>query len=493
MESFESYLRYLSEIKRKAISSFCEHIIKNKFTLPDIFDFILFQPPAPTIFMIGLEHEEEFVIFSRYEKNGNRSKENRQAIKKEKKKIQKRLYYKYEKDKYEQIKGFFENHNGKKFKKLSNRMTYCRCFGKIPTENGVDYRIYYYASIPQNDQFNNMYLSTLEKEYYKWIYHKFAIVVDSFDFENVSYKPEEKKSILKKSEMRFHQDVKKLLEIDLNMVIELSGTYYEGSPCRSRLVFSYSPKTRADSINLEDPVAFVPKNTRLVRKLIQMGQENYDLLLTRKSGKGGWMVEGICPSTNSDTSFGACLEVSFRLIRHMVWEMEINKEIVVRYECGQYKIITNDVYMAQFRSVYKKIFKTNVPPKLEKTFEVACQQEHGTVLLVEKDAKDESKRLIKESIGIRIRDGINCSSLHKGLTAIDGAVLVDQYGHCFGAGFILDSSRPLSGRKDRGSRYNSTARYVWSRRDRKKATIAVIVSEDKSTDIISTLDDLSEV
>ena len=48
------------------------------------------------------------------------------------------------------------------------------------------------------------------------------------------------------------------------------------------------------------------------------------------------------------------------------------------------------------------------------------------------------------------------------------------------------------GRPDRGARYNSTARYISNLKEYDKCAIAVIVSEDKTIDIISTNDDIKK-
>lgn len=325
------------------------------------------------------------------------------------------------------------------------------------------------------------------------------MVVDSFVSEeeicNISEREgllnKERKELLKKADKRFHQDVKKLLGIDLDLIIELSGSYYEGAPCRSRLLFCYSTEERRNSLVLDKPFEFIPSKMRLVRKLIQTGQENHDLFLIRQENNSPWIVKGVCPSGSSVTSDTTA--VTFRLIRHMVWEMEINQKMVVRYDCGQYRIITNNFYVRQFGDIYEEIFEREVPAGLLDAFNAACQQTHGTVLLVAENAEEESKRLVEESAGIRIESDDLSYSLREGITSIDGAVLVDENGRCYGAGFILDGKEPLKGRDERGSRYNSTARYIWTRNKNGQVMIAVIVSEDKSIDIISTLDEFGEV
>jgi hypothetical protein len=60
------------------------------------------------------------------------------------------------------------------------------------------------------------------------------------------------------------------------------------------------------------------------------------------------------------------------------------------------------------------------------------------------------------------------------VTAIDGSVLIDTAGNCHAIGVILDGLASPKCSPERGSRYNSAIRYVFSRKD----AIAIVKSED---------------
>lgn len=127
-------------------------------------------------------------------------------------------------------------------------------------------------------------------------------------------------------------------------------------------------------------------------------------------------------------------------------------------------------------------------------FDKVSEQRHGTVMVIEEEsaAETEALRLKSESSGIELcLDTLNGEFID-GITSIDGAILVDENGQCYGMGYILDGKSPLAGRPDRGARYNSTARYIFSLKNDKKIGIAVVVSEDKTIDIISTNDDFEK-
>lgn len=466
------------ELKKKMFES----IWKEKYTLQDIFSVIFFQYPFSSVFMIGIECREKLVVYDGQSKKETSLKGNESE----------NYFYSYEKERYEQIRNAFKNSVNTNLSNRQDVMMYCRSFGELSLEDKSSCKIYYFALICQDTQLDNMYLAVIEKEYYKWICQKFALIMDFPVESKTVFVSSEKDEILKRAEARFYRYMENILGIDLSMITELSGTYYEGIPCRAKLCFCYSRAQKTDALILKEPIKFISTNIRLIRKLLQTGQNDSILLLERKDAT--WCVQGVYPAMSSQTQENNYFEVTFRLIRHMVWEMEINQKIVVRYECGKYKIITQSYYKNIFVFTYRQLFKKKGDLKeLERVFDIACQQVHGTVLIVEEDAKSESARLVNESTGIELdNDKVLSDSLTQGVTALDGAVLVDIDGHCYGFGYILDSMKPLKGRPDRGARYNSTARYVWTRRTIEKKTIAVIVSEDKTINIISTLNDLEK-
>src|SRR2546423_4216973 len=73
-------------------------------------------------------------------------------------------------------------------------------------------------------------------------------------------------------------------------------------------------------------------------------------------------------------------------------------------------------------------------------------------------------------------------ALIRSITAIDGAVLMDQKGVCHAVGAILDGLATPAGDAARGARFNSSLRYVSG----KAECMAVVVSEDGSVEWIPT-------
>ena len=67
-----------------------------------------------------------------------------------------------------------------------------------------------------------------------------------------------------------------------------------------------------------------------------------------------------------------------------------------------------------------------------------------------------------------------------GVTAIDGALLLDTQGYCHAVGVILDG-KPTKGDPSKGARHNSALKYVDSH---KKRCMVIVVSEDGPVTIL---------
>ena len=114
----------------------------------------------------------------------------------------------------------------------------------------------------------------------------------------------------------------------------------------------------------------------------------------------------------------------------------------------------------------------------------AKKQKHGTMIVVldEKKTKEEADRLcVKLYRGIRV----NKFDLKKHLndilvpiTAIDGAVLIDKDGFCYGIGVILDGKATTPANSARGARFNSAYVYVNNMKQEGEKCLCIVVSED---------------
>ena len=106
---------------------------------------------------------------------------------------------------------------------------------------------------------------------------------------------------------------------------------------------------------------------------------------------------------------------------------------------------------------------------------------HGALVVVVENAEQEAERLSRQSTLIlptqlSPEEAIRASR-------IDGALLFDQRGTCFGIGVILDGEAGDAGSRSRGARFNSAIRYIYSGLGR----LAVVHSEDGHVDLLPRL------
>lgn len=112
----------------------------------------------------------------------------------------------------------------------------------------------------------------------------------------------------------------------------------------------------------------------------------------------------------------------------------------------------------------------------------ASSADHGTMLVVHRDAAAEASRLLPQAQ--RIAPTRLDGHILQAITSIDGAVLVDPSARCHAVGVILDGHATGTGDSGRGARFNSAVRYQQAVG---ADCMVVIVSEDGMIDLIPRL------
>lgn len=373
-------------------------------------------------------------------------------------------------------------------------MFFCRCIGgKIegssPRETVT--KIYCMIGIPEMEM-DGTYLHCMINEYFKVISAWVSVLVNAVGVEdsfNVS-------DILRNMEAdinEFYDGIpegfrKHMLEvygIDINVIIGLSGSYYENGQCDSGIFFDISDdnlKVKGDAVLLKEPVEVKAVNIRIIRKLLEMGNAR-QYLVARKRKNSDWEIVGLCSKDNIHRG------IAFRIIRHMVWYMEVAGKKAVYYKCGRYALECEEFTKREFKAKYKKVFNKECSKDLMEILEGAMVQEHGTVVVIldHNHLYSEVKRLLTVSTGIEV-EGITLKAeyIHN-ITTIDGAVIFDESGICYAIGVILDGSASIEGNPERGARFNSTLNYVKTCEKSGKRALALVVSEDRNVDILATV------
>lgn len=167
------------------------------------------------------------------------------------------------------------------------------------------------------------------------------------------------------------------------------------------------------------------------------------------------------------------------------WRLLVSGEVVLEYCEGVYTVNRQHFYYDIKQKVEEVAFihEENIV-KFNKIFECLDKCPHGALMILgdQKKIQKEVERLTDLAKGtmiekLELADKENLSLL-QGLATIDGAVMVDYNGVCYGFGIILDGRARLRGDVGRGSRFNSALNYATSHR-----CYAVVFSEDKENGI----------
>lgn len=109
---------------------------------------------------------------------------------------------------------------------------------------------------------------------------------------------------------------------------------------------------------------------------------------------------------------------------------------------------------------------------------------HGALIVVCNEAEAEASRL--QSQATAINPQILEADILEGVFSIDGAIMLGLQGTCYAIGVILDGLANNIGEPARGSRYNSSVRYINSINQPNTTTraMAIVISEDGHFDMI---------
>lgn len=384
------------------------------------------------------------------------------------------------------------------------------CFVRFFRDVGIwgneahrDNRIYYFWTVKNCTKVGGLFFQSIDKVFYEWFSNTLTAVMESVNADkdyNSQFNLEE---ICKAVCDEFQKQMDYLFDIKLSVITELSGRRYEKEACCSRIVFQLedgsAKKAFENGIEFKNGIDVSSLKIKEIRKYLQIAKENQYLLARKNDSDTGWQMKGVYTGNISKTR-----NIIFDIEGHMIWNMEINGEKVIRFECGKYILDCKSFKMEHFYEAYESVFGKRVDDRVDTIVSNAIEQQHGTTVVILEDsekARGESRRLLEESIGTEIcfpygdetadsrtfLDG----GMTKSVTSIDGALLLDQNGKCLGIGVILDSSESIAKdkRTDKGARHTSSQKYIYWCRDKLKIrAIAVVVSEDGPVEIFTTND-----
>lgn len=361
----------------------------------------------------------------------------------------------------------------------------------------------YLAGTPEITGMNTFFLSIIERVYSEWMEREYIEKEKESSDIIVLGKPGEREKIIEQLKKQVIEEFVKqtslIYKIDINLINGIAATFYESTSCHASLCFVLSDHSIDCEMDMEmdEEEAFLKGSERKYRKKLQMVQKNQSLLFLKEKSQDSenytlmdssyvWKAQGLINKEKLNRLKET--KISFSIQGHMVWDMEINGKLAVSYKCGQYRLYNKNTCCKQFAKQYKNVFQTStVPENVGKIVSKAFELDHGLVLIfIEKDAVN-SREEIKKAIGFRMKkEEILTDVQLESISLIDGAILLTEEGMCYKYGMILNSMENGDGELARGSRYNTTRNYIINCKMEKIQALAIIISEDKMVNIIST-------
>lgn len=257
----------------------------------------------------------------------------------------------------------------------------------------------------------------------------------------------------------------------------VSALPYEGRTGVGTAVLAKSDHPDVDvAVAFREPVSL--QNTRAFRKALEMSGTDLHLLSDGVTAYGLGSV-----ASTYDVQSESLYTV--KVVGRGSWELAHVDMPLLRSDYGIIRLPKERISGGFFVDTVERIFGDVVEAqRLWNLTVAAAEQQHGTMLVIHKDAAGEALRLAPQALAIEPRY-LEATALSS-LTSIDGAVLVSPDGRCHAVGVILDGiAIPGAGDPARGARYNSAVRYHSAAGA--GACVIVIVSEDGMINLLPEL------
>ena len=252
---------------------------------------------------------------------------------------------------------------------------------------------------------------------------------------------------------------------------------YEGRTGVGTIVLAAESSNQVEiDVRLITPVSIA--TTRAFRKLLEMSGPDLHVLCDGVSVYGLGRV--------ADTYQPAAEEVfTITVVGRGSWELAHSGVPLLRMDNTRPTLPRPRLSEAHFADTVSRLFPEARSADISALWALAngaVEQEHGTMLVVHRDAAGEAARLVPQALIIE-PTALSASAL-RAMTNIDGAVLVSPDARCHAVGVILDGRATGIGDPSRGARYNSAVRYREAVGD---DCLVIIVSEDGMINLLPDL------
>lgn len=258
----------------------------------------------------------------------------------------------------------------------------------------------------------------------------------------------------------------------------ISSLFYEGVHSIGKVILT-DPQHQSVIFLLQfkDPIRI--SNSRWVRKVLEMSSNDLSLIIDNE------YIYGL-GQLHNDYDFADQKIFIVNFLDHYYWQITCGDIILLQSKYNEPKLpiapIKDELVLLNLRRLYPYTTEEEQKNILNLIHSLTTFN-HGSMLVIAEDAEAEVFRL--STLGTPIFPTLMTPDLLKQVSGIDGTVIIDPKGYCFGIGIILDGEANARCTPSRGSRYNSGVRYVYSSQKHKR--LAIIYSEDKTIDIVPKL------
>lgn len=257
----------------------------------------------------------------------------------------------------------------------------------------------------------------------------------------------------------------------------ISSLMYEGTEGKGRLLLVNPENPAIDyALRLVEPVPF--RKHRWARKILQMASEDIMLVADCQKIHGlGRLKEDHNPVRQD------AFIIDF--LDHYDWQLRCGNQVLLRCRYGKPELPQEPISRDRFIDNYSRLFPQTSSAQqnhIWQLFNLAIQQNHGSMIVVATDAIDEVQRLGQQGTVVELT--LLTEELFHRVSGIDGTIIISPDGMCHAIGVILDGPANDECTPSRGSRFNSGIRYVKASNSNR---LAIVVSDDLTVDMIPLL------
>ncbi|MFO0802818.1 MAG: hypothetical protein U0791_06810 [Gemmataceae bacterium] len=262
----------------------------------------------------------------------------------------------------------------------------------------------------------------------------------------------------------------------------VSAQYHEDSPLVGRVCFLGNDSSAATPTRLKRGVSVT--NYRAIGKLIMSGTPEHIPVVVRAEVVGfGHLGDRNEGRDEDKTRLEMGSVVEFRGRGSYRWWYRGRP--VLDVTDGQPTVPVDRLTEIAFNDEFDVRFPGISPKPVWDILSAVADDGHGATVIVTANAAAEAERL---DLGFALFNSPIAPEAVRGLSRIDGGLLLDSGGHIHAFGVFLDGlATPGRGQPARGSRYNSALQYCsgfYAARKCRTGLLVAVISQDGMIDLI---------